>query len=868
MPQRAGWPRSVPGIVFHFEVAHPVEVGKLPRYSKHGMQMGRGMESAKISPGQICRMAGRFALSALWLLAGSLLALPSAAQQPPEPLELLKQLNSVSLDRTQVYVIRDAHITRGRMTLYLNRGFIAFMTPVQGEVTGAVFAGEGEVLMIPPDRAEKRNLAQFTRSPILEEKVDSAYLRFTDQTAQELLAASRPPDPDDPEQPGPFVEEWAAVAQAPESGTSARILTDLLGDRNHPYFYARVKGETLGVFEMVDDERLTEPFSIGSLRKVGSQAFADVWCSFPTHSTQDGPAAPVEITARALAYTLDVRIHPDHSLEGRAEIQLESRSARDRVISFGLSRWLAVTGVEDDRGHNIVVIGGQPPEGDPAGGRAYDQVDVVLPHPYPAGDRFRLIFKYHGNVIADVGNGVLYVGARGSWYPNTQVGLPSQYDMTFHYPRKLVLVATGARVEGKTSEDGSESRWRSDGVFRVAGFNLGPYTSVERRAGKALVTVYATREAESSLEKRHDEQHTPPMVIGGPHPTVLEPLQFEPMPLAPSALLGNVADIASQAVQYYSGLFGPYPYPRLAISQAPGSFGQGWPELVYLPTLSFLPKTERSEMGLSRKGGDPLGPVIIAHEIAHQWWGNLLGWKTYHDQWLSEGLASYAAALFLAQGKDGNRQFRDLLHLYKDDLLAKTNEGATVESGGPIWLGQRLSSSVDPQGYSNIVYKKACWVLHMLRGLMTDPKTGSDARFLLMLRDFLTRYQGQSVSTEDFIHHAEKYMSAESDLEHNRKLDWFFNEWVYDTGIPAYTLKTEVRGLAAGPCVVQGTITQSDVSDEFEMPVRVVALYGRDKRVTLGRVVVSGSGAHFKFTAPQKPLRVMIDEENLLAVVR
>ena len=106
------------------------------------------------------------------------------------------------------------------------------------------------------------------------------------------------------------------------------------------------------------------------------------------------------------------------------------------------------------------------------------------------------------------------------------------------------------------------------------------------------------------------------------------------------------------------------------------------------------------------------------------------------------------------------------------------------------------------------------------------------------------------------------------DLEHNHKLDWFFSEWVYDTGIPAYTLKTEGRELAAGPYVVQGTITQSNVPEDFEMPVRVVALYARDKRVTLGQVVVGANGAHFKFTAPQKPLRVMIDEENLLAVVR
>ena len=806
--------------------------------------------------------------AALWLLVCSLPVNPGRAQQSPGPLELLQQLNRVALDPNQVYAIRDAHITRARLNLYLNRGFIVFMTPVEGEVTGAVFAGEGEVLMIPPNRTERQSLAQFTHAPVLEERVDSAYLRFTDGTAQELLAASRRPDPDDPEQPGPFVQESGAVAQTLNAESSVRILRDLLGARDRPYFYARVKGEALGVFDITDDEREAEPFTITSTRRAGSQTFADTWCSFSTHSAQAGPAAAVGDAARALAYTLDVRIAPDHAMEGRAEVQLESRSAQERVVSFDLSRWLAVTSVEDEQGHTVAVVGGQPPEGDSTGARTDDQVAVVLPRAYPVGERYRLTFHYHGNVIDNVGNGVLYVGARGSWYPNISAGYPSQYDMTFHYPRKWVLVATGARVEEKTSGDESESRWRSDGVFRVAGFNLGPYTSVERRADKVSVTVYATHEAESSLEKSHDDHHPLPMGVLGPHQSLINSLHAEEAPLAPSEELGNVADLASQAVQYYSRVFGPFPYPRLAVSQAPGNFGQGWPELVYLPTLTFLPRTIRTELGLSREGGDPMGTAIIAHEIAHQWWGNLVGWRTPHDQWLSEGLASYAAALFLAQGKDGNQQFHSLLRLYQADLLAKTSDGATVESGGPIWLGQRLSSSVDPEGYSNIVYKKACWVLHLLRGLMTDPQTGSDTRFFAMLRDFINQYQGRSVSTEDFIHHAEKYMTAESDLERNHKLDWFFNEWVYGTGIPEYTVKMQVRTLSAGRYVVRGTITQSHVPDNFEMPIAVVAVLARDKRVVLGKVVVGSSGASYKFIVPQKPQRVMIDEENLLAVVQ
>jgi aminopeptidase N len=156
----------------------------------------------------------------------------------------------------------------------------------------------------------------------------------------------------------------------------------------------------------------------------------------------------------------------------------------------------------------------------------------------------------------------------------------------------------------------------------------------------------------------------------------------------------------------------------------------------------------------------------------------------------------------------------------------------------------------------------------MLRGLMSDPKTGSDERFFRMLRDFISKYQGQSVSTEDFIRHVEKYMTAESDLEKNHKLDWFFNEWVYETGVPTYRIETNVRRLAADKYLVQGSITQSDVPGDFEMLVPVVAIYAKDKRVTLGRVAVSENGGRFKFTTTRKPSRVAIDEENLLAVVR
>jgi len=808
----------------------------------------------------------------LLLLALALSSSAVQAQTPLDPGETLQQLHNLAIDPAEIYVLRNARLTRDRVNLFFNRGFIGFFTKVCGEITGAVFSGEGEILLIPPNPVEKRNLAQFIDSPILEEQFTSVYLRFTDKTAQELLAVARKPDPDDPEQPTDFLDQWNPVVRNLAPDSSMRILGDLVGDRSRPYFLARVHGANLNVFEMTNDERLAEAVNVGVMRRSGERLFADIWCSFPSQTSATRAASLLDGSVRVHSYKIDTRIHADHSLEGRAELQLESLSSADRVATFELSRWLKVSEVKDERGEKLAVFQNPSNEESEAAARSNDWIHVVLPAPHPVGEKFSLAFAYQGNVITDVGNRVLYVGARGSWYPNRGLSSPATYDLTFHYPEKLTLVATGTLVEENSSGGWINSHWRSDGVVRVAGFNLGPYDSVRRRVGNTTVEVYATREAEAALEKRHAAANPPGEVIPAPgHLPRGVPLERMPKlvpPLTPSALLENVAETAARAIEYFETLFGPSPYPHLAIAQIPGSFGQGWPELVYLPTLSFLSKAERSELGLGERSAEFVGQCMLAHEIAHQWWGNLVGWRTYRDQWLSEALASYAAALYLSRDKDGERKFRELLRNYKSDLLSKTKAGGTVESGGPIWLGQRLSNSLNPEGYDTIVYKKACWVLHMLRGLMTDPASGSEERFFKMLRDFIAAQRGKTVSTEDFIRHAEKYMSRESDLERNRRLDWFFNEWVYGTGIPTYQIESSTRKRGPNKFLVQGIIEQSGVGSEFEMLVPVVAVYSKDKRVTLGRVAVGETAGRFRFTTTTKPSRVVIDDQNLLAVVR
>ncbi|MBI1983486.1 MAG: hypothetical protein HYS61_04740, partial [Acidobacteria bacterium] len=392
-----------------------------------------------------------------------------------------------------------------------------------------------------------------------------------------------------------------------------------------------------------------------------------------------------------------------------------------------------------------------------------------------------------------------------------------------------------------------------------------------RKAGGTRIEVYAARLAEDVLEKRHVATHPAGELVvrrtsEGPLPVAVLPKPVPP--LDPTALLDNVAESASNAVKYFESLFGPFPYSRLAISQVPGHFGQGWPGLVYLPTLSFLAKGERSQMGLGGRSEELRSQLSVAHEIAHQWWGNKVGWSTYRDQWLSEGFATYAAALHASREKDGERTFREVMRGYKDDLLSKTREGETIESGGPIWLGHRLRNSRNPDGYVTIVYEKSCWVVHMLRALMADPVTGSDDRFFGMLREFLSTQRDRDVSTQDFLRHADKHMTPEMDLDGSGSLEWFFSTWVYGTGIPTYKLQVNTRQISPKSFLVEGNIEQSDVPAEFEMKVPVVADYGKGRKVRLGLVHVSETGGRFRFTTPARPARVAIDEENLLAVVQ
>jgi hypothetical protein len=221
-----------------------------------------------------------------------------------------------------------------------------------------------------------------------------------------------------------------------------------------------------------------------------------------------------------------------------------------------------------------------------------------------------------------------------------------------------------------------------------------------------------------------------------------------------------------------------------------------------------------------------------------EYMGRRLIAASYHDQWLVEGLSRYLAALS-PNPADSDAQVRKLLDDARQGLIP-------VESAGPIWLGQRLISTIRPDAYRT-VYGKGLWVVHMLRAILRQDGQQPDAKFLAMLQEFAETYDGKAASTWDFKRVAEKHAG--------QKLDWFFDQWVFATGLPIYALDYKISA-EGNAFTAEGTITQTGVPDGFVMAVPVYA-----DTTLLGRVEIGDSDGQFRFRLSAKPERLHLDPE-------
>ncbi len=823
--------------------------------------------------------------------------IPAQVSHVPVPANasiLYEQLRTAGLDGSRVYQVRDASLDRSALHISLNDGTIAFTQDVAGRITGAFFAGDGEILLAPPNQTERASMALFTGAAILEEKFSTAYLRFNDDTFKELEAFLRPSASS-----AAFVAQWNEGAQGLAADDALRLLMSFSRllpvraadsghaspdlDPNDHMLHLKVQGRTLGIFDLFFDSTAREQISAGQLKKANGGEIYDMWTSFALTNTsakkrktevaseiagEEEDQGDIEISK----YRISSKISPPTQLDADARVEMTVHRSGERALLFELSRYLKIREVKAD-GHDIEFIHNPSLEGTRLDRQGDDLVAIIFPEPLRTGQHIELFFSYGGAVLSDAGGGLLYVGARGTWYPNRGLS-KAIFDMEFSYPQSWTLVATGTKYGERTaatmprsstpaSSSEQKSRWISERPIPVAGFNLGKYILVSKHAGPVKIDVYAASAMEHAFPQPRDAEILPgPPIFPAQHSLTIPIL---PLPPSPARNAVAVCDDAARAIAFYAARFGPYPYNDFLITQMPGALSQGWPGLVFLSSFSFLTDDQKAALHMSPVD-QVLSDEIIAHETAHQWWGDLVMWSGYRDQWISEGLANYSSLLLLES--ENPSKFRAVLEKYRSDLLEKNKDGLRLVDAGPVTLGSRLASSKFPDGYETIAYERGTWLFHMLRTMMRDtsiknPRQRGNEPFLEALHTLAERYSTRPIDTADLMRVFAPLVPRSSWHENRDSLDWFYQGWINGTAIPQLELHGVKYSDQGNSTLATGTIKQKDAPDTLVTSVPLYASLG-GKNVLLGRVFTDGPETQFRFAAPRGTRKILLDPYQTL----
>jgi hypothetical protein len=751
---------------------------------------------------------------------------------------LYRQLREIGLGQT--FRVRNFTLIWDAATFQFQQGSLTFLLPVNGVVTGAIFIGDGHFSLKPVFSPDVRELNRRTGSDEANEDFTEVVFRFSGRVHASFLPALGD-QMDTPAEPGTAFNHWKErMRQRREvalgftqdllqgetmDNVDADILTTLYSPSHPTFFNAYLRGKKH------KDLRFFVRSRVGALPQLDSpeevalincdpEGLDDgIWYLAHLKSEYSDHTASSQQDRRLFAtrrYKIETVISKNEHLFSTATITFEPLLAGERVLKFGLLPNLRVTRVTDEQAQELYFI----QESRKQDGSFY----AILPKAPPAGKESSITVEYTGDkVVAQAGQGSFYVSARSSWYPNLNgFGERALYDLTYKVPRKYKVISVGKMQAESREQDFAVTHWITPAPVAVAGFNYGDYKQIglsDEITGYNISGFYLTE--------------LPDNLRGYPA------LQS----MAPGSMTKYALDQTRAQLQLCSFYFGKIPYSDIFITEQPNfSFGQSWPNLVYLPISAYMDSTQRWMLfGNIDDKFTGFVQEVTPHEVSHQWWGHTVGWASYHDQWLSEGFAEFSAGLFLqkAVGKDWRKDYLEFWERLRHRILEKNNFGIAPNDAGPIWMGLRLISPRTMNAYQDVTYPKGAYVLEMLRSMMYSAQDGDQA-FIAMMHDFVDSHREKAASTESFKAIAEKHMNKAMDLQGNGHLDWFFDEWVYGTQVPRYQFAYQVTPADGGKVKLHMTIAQSGVDQHFAMLVPVFADFGNGM-VRLGQVGIAGN---------------------------
>jgi hypothetical protein len=700
-------------------------------------------------------------------------------------------LYRLSLNPARQFDVRGLVVEAPDLTLTLPSGS-AFVAETPDGITGVVLLGQGQARFSPKDVAERTQVRIFSGDEVLQSPFDAVFIRVRPEDFSARFPAAalveRPPVAAALRQAGEIFDEYVGRTlqiKLDDLSTDRWSITPQAGD-----VIAEIRTRRFGALTYTRSHNDAEDITLFDRRRrrnISVYASEEKLASRGRFYNEDDL-----VDYDVLAYDLEATITPEReTIRGNARLKIRVRAAAMTTVNLRLAEELNVSGVYSPDYGRLLHL------------RVVNQNALIvnLPGPVLKDAEFWINVLYSGqlpsqelereaiSVVQDQPETVTlppeprYIYSnRTYWYPQSVVTDYATVALKIAVPAAYDVLATGLPIGGPAPPPGIATD--NPRMHRFA-------FESDRPVRYIACVISRLRDVES----RHINTGTPPE--GVMLYTRANPRQ--------AARARNQSERAAEIFGYYAKLVGDAPYPSLTLAfterAVPGGHSPAYFAVVDQPV----------QAGLSWRN-DPVNfdnypSFFMAHEIAHQWWGQAIGWKNYHEQWLSEGFAQYFALLYaeshLAPGVSSN-------------LLRQMRQTAIRHSSqGPIYLGYRLGHiKGDPRVFRSIAYNKSAMVLHMLRRLM-----GDDA-FFAGVRGFFAEWKYRKAGTDDLVAAMEKASG--------RDLSVFFDAWIFGAEIPEARFSYTVEGTRA-----TFRLEQAGLPMTFPVVIRLNYRSGREGTVVM-----------------------------------
>jgi hypothetical protein len=747
-----------------------------------------------------------------------------------EILTTLQGLIQLSLNTSTQYAATNFSVLSEDFELKLPTGSVFVVESMDG-ITGLVLLGRGEMVFSPSAATERGQLRIFCGQETLVTAFETAFVRLNPAEVEARITRqalqARVADPRDvrraeavfrEESEKSFIIDLSDISE--ETWSLQPPLGDFVAEvrtrryKAVTYAHSGSEHEDISLFDR-ENKRTISIYP--SQQKLASRGrFYDE----DSRSDYD-----------VLDHYIDATFDPERaSLQARTRLRLRMRSPQVASLSIRLADSLAVRSVASDelgrlmhlrvRNQNTVIVNLPT-----ALGR--DQVltlNITYDGPIEAQppDREAVQVRIDEDLPRLPNEPSFLYSNRAFWYPQAMTTDYATATLRLTVPAAFGCVASGELVPGSPVTVG-----------------IGPeatkvYVFVARQPVRYLATIISrfVRVATSDIGLAPPPAPERSTGTGTTHGAQAPDfrLTIESNPRQQSRALSLTAR-AAEIVRFYTSLVGDTPYPAFTVAlvenQLPGGHSPAYFAALNQPQVNAGVTWRHDPASF---GNFP--EFFLAHEVAHQWWGQAVGWKNFHEQWLSEGFAQYFAALY-GREQRGDEVFLEILRQFRRWAIAESDEG-------PVYLGYRLGH-VKNNGriFRALVYNKGAAILHMLRRMVGDEP------FFRALRRFYTTFRFQKAGTDDL----RRVFEAETGVPLAR----FFERWIYEDRIPRVRFRWQRTD--------GGVVVRFEQPDDFHFPVTVRLEHG-DGTTTHSVAIVDGRFTEHRVDSLKPVRNVLVNQDE------